>query len=108
MGVLGRDEGVYEDNSGYIYENVNFDYDSLERKVTKAASEYYKDVYKSNSDDTIIINTDKLKNGGYLDSIKDGRGKDCKGYAMIMETGNIVSYIKCTFYTTVGYTTDYE
>ena len=108
MGVLGTDDGVYDDSNGYIYDNVNFDYDALERKVTNAASDYYKVVYNSKSDDTIVVNTDKLKNGGYLDSIKDGRGKDCKGYAMIFESGNIVSYIKCTFYTTVGYNRDYE
>ena len=51
MGLLGNN-GVYEDD-GYIYDNVNYDYDALEKKVTEAAGEYYKSAYNSKSNDTI-------------------------------------------------------
>ena len=108
LGLLGNDNGVYTDDSGYIEDSVNYDYSSLEKKVTNAASEYYKDVYTSNYDDTIVVSTSKLKDGGYLDSIKDARGKECKGYSMILKSGNIVSYIRCSIYKTVGYNEDYE
>ncbi len=108
LGLLGNDKGVYEDDNGYIYDNVNYDYNALEKKVTTAASEYYKNVYHSTSDDTIVVNVDKLKSAGYLDSITDARGKECKGYSIILKTGNIVSYVNCTFYKTVGYNNDYE
>ena len=108
LGILGTDNGEYKDKNGYIYDNVNYDYNSLERKVTAAASNYYKDVYNSVSDDTIIVGVDKLKKDHYLDSITDVRGKECSGYAMIMTNGNIVSYIKCSVYKTVGYNSDYE
>lgn len=106
MGLLGNN-GVYEDD-GYIYDNVNYDYDALEKKVTDAAGEYYKSAYNSKSNDTIVVTTSKLKNAGYLGSIEDGRGRECKGYAIIINTGNIVSYIKCGMYKTVGYNEDYE
>lgn len=107
MGLLGNDGGVYQDD-GYINDNVNFDYDSLEKEVTSAANEYYKDAYNSDIDDTLIVTVDKLKNEGYLGDVTDSRGRNCKGYSMIMKSGNIVSYIRCSFYKTVGYNEDYE
>ena len=65
-------------------------------------------MYKANMDDSIEVSTSKLKDAGYLGSIRDGRGKECKGYALIMKSGNIVSYIKCSMYKTVGYNENYE
>ena len=107
LGLLGTDNGVYTDD-GYINDNVNFDYNSLEKKVTDAAEVYYKDHYPNGSDDTIVVTTSKLKGGGYLDSIEDARGKECKGYAIVLKTKNIVSYVKCSIYKTVGYNEEYE
>ncbi len=107
MGILGTDEGVYTDD-GTINDNVNFDYNSLEKKVTDAAEIYYKDMYPKGSDDTIIVTTSKLKSGGYLESITDAKGRECSGYSIILKTKNIVSYIKCGIYKTAGYSEDYE
>ena len=107
MGILGTDEGVYTDD-GTINENVNFDYNSLEKKVTESAEVYYKDMYPNGSDDTIVVSTSKLKSGGYLESITDAKGRECIGYAIILKTKNIVSYIKCGIYKTAGYSEDYE
>lgn len=107
MGILGTDEGVYTDD-GTINDNVNFDYNSLEKKVTDAAEIYYKDMYPKGSDDTIVVNTSKLKSGGYLESITDAKGRECSGYSIILKTKNIVSYIKCGIYKTAGYSEDYE
>ena len=107
MGILGTDKGVYTDD-GTINDNVNFDYNSLEKKVTDAAEIYYKDMYPKGSDDTIIVTTSKLKSGGYLESITDAKGRECSGYSVILKTKNIVSYIKCGIYKTAGYSEDYE
>ena len=107
MGILGTDEGVYTDD-GTINDNVNFDYNSLEKKVTDAAEIYYKDMYPKGSDDTIVVTTSKLKSGGYLESITDAKGRECSGYSIILKTKNIVSYIKCGIYKTAGYSEDYE
>ncbi len=107
MGLLGTDENIYTDD-GYINDNVNFDYNALEKKVTDAASAYYNDMYPNGSDDTIVVSTSKLKSGGYLVPIKDGRGRECSGYSIILKTKNIVSYIKCGIYKTAGYSEDYE
>ena len=108
LGILGTDGGVYTDDNGYVEDNVNYNYSALEKKVTNAANDYYRDVYHGNVDDTTIVTTSKLKLGGYLGSISDARGRECKGYAIIMKTGNIVSYVKCSIYKTVGYNEDYE
>ena len=80
---------------------------ALEKRVTEAASRYYIDKYEGHSD-TIVVNTSKLKSNGYLSGLEDYKGRECKGYAMILENGNIVSYIKCGVYKTVGYNEDYE
>ena len=107
MGLLGGDAGIYSDN-GYIEDAINYDYNSLEQKVTDAASQYYEDVYSNHNDDTLVINTYKLKSSGYMSGIFDSRGKECKGYAIVMKNKNIVSYIKCSVYKTTGYNEDYE
>jgi len=107
MGLLGGDGGVYR-NDDYIENNINFDYNSLEKKVTDAANQYYNVVYNSKTNDTLIVSTDTLKQYGYLTSIKDSIGRECKGYSIIMRTNNIVSYIKCTMYKTAGYSDEYE
>ena len=98
---------MYEDEDGYINQNVNFDYNSLEKKVSEAANKYYEDNYE-NRNDTIVVSTKTLKSNGYLSDLEDGRGRECKGYAMILSSGNTVSYIKCSMYKTVGYNEDYE
>ena len=107
LGLLKNDNGVYRDDDEYINNNINFDYNALENRVSEAAKSYYIDNYKENND-TVVVSTSKLQSNGYLSSIKDGRNRECKGYAMILSNGNIVSYIKCSMYKTVGYNSDYE
>lgn len=108
LGLIGYDDGVYEDNDGYIEDAVNYDYNSVEKKVTSAAEEYFKNVYSSKTEDSIVVSVDKLQSSGYLDTIRDLRGRKCTGYSIIMNTGNIVSYIKCGLYKTTGYDENYE
>ena len=103
MGLIGSNNSVFKESTN----NINFDYDSLERRLVNAASEYYKDNYRSN-DDTIVVTTNTLKRSGYLDPLYDAKGKECKGYAMILHNSNIVSYIKCSMYKTTGYSDNYE
>ena len=108
LGLLGNDGGVYRDRNGYIEDGVNFNYNVLEEKVVNAAEKYYQDKYNGHTDDTLIISTSTLKQSGYLDRIEDNRARECKGYATVLKTNNIVSYIKCSFYKTAGYNSDYE
>lgn len=105
MGLLGgnKTEGIYKTNN-----TSDFDYSSLERQVTQAAKEYYYNNYPTGSGATIIVSVDTLKNYGYLVSLKDERGKDCKGYAKILQTGNCISYVRCSRYRSSGYSEEYE
>ena len=38
-----------------------------------------------------------------MNRLYDEKGSTCGGYARILTNGNIVSYIKCSRYTTPGY-----
>ena len=107
LGLLKNASGIYDDDTGYIRNNVNYDYDSLERQVVSAAEKYYNENY-SEINDTIVVTTSTLKSKGYLSPLYDYRGKECNGYAVILKTGNIVSYIKCGLYKTSGYSESYE
>lgn len=107
LGLLKNAAGYYDDSNGYIKDNVNYDYDSLEKKLVDAASKYYSDKYKSNND-TIVVTSRTLIDSGYLSPMYDSRNKECNGYAIILKNGNIVSYIKCSIYKTAGYSEDYE
>ena len=90
-----------------IYNNVNYDYDSLERQVVNAAERYFNDNY-SDVSDTVVVTTTTLKAKGYLNPIYDNRNRECSGYAVMLKNKNIVSYIKCGFYKTAGYSENYE
>lgn len=107
LGLLKNASGIYDDDTGYIRNNVNYDYDSLERQVVSAAEKYYNENY-SEINDTIVVTTSTLKSKGYLSPLYDYRDKECNGYAVILKTGNIVSYIKCGLYKTSGYSESYE
>ena len=109
LGLVGNNEpGVEEDFSIYTVGNGNYDYESLEDEVTLAARKYYDLKYPNGSADTIVVSVDTLKNNGYLSPIYDSRNKECKGYARILKSKTIVSYIKCAVYKTAGYSEDYE
>lgn len=109
LGLVGNNEpGVEEDFSIYTVGNGNYDYESLEDEVTLAARKYYDLKYPNGSADTIVVSVDTLKNNGYLSPIYDSRNKECKGYARILKSKTIVSYIKCSVYKTAGYSEDYE
>lgn len=109
LGLVGNNEpGVEEDFSIYTVGNGNYDYESLEDEVTLAARKYYDLKYPNGSADTIVVSVDTLKNNGYLSPIYDSRNKECKGYARILRSKTIVSYIKCSVYKTAGYSEDYE
>lgn len=96
------------DNGFGSSSTINYDFDSLERRVVVAAKNYYNDKYPAGNSDTIVVSVDTLKSNGYLSPLYDNKNKECKGYAMILKTGNCVSYIKCSYYKTVGYSEDYE
>lgn len=105
IGILGNEPGtpLYNFNK-----DDDFNYSSLENRVSEAALKYYKDKYYSTSSDTLVVSVNTLKNNGYLTSIKDGKNKECTGYAKILTNGTCVSYIKCSKYKTSGYDSDYE
>lgn len=107
LGLLKNARGIYDDDTGYIYNNVNYDYDSLERQVVNAAERYFNDNY-SDVSDTVVVTTTTLKAKGYLNPIYDNRNRECSGYAVMLKNKNIVSYIKCGFYKTAGYSENYE
>ncbi len=108
LGLLGNSNGIYTDGSGTIEDDVNYNYDNLEKKVSEAALNYYKDAYEDNREDTVIISTSRLIANGYLNGLEDNRGRSCKGYAIVIKSSNVSSYIKCGFYKTAGYNSDYE
>ena len=91
-----------------VNENGSFDYGNLENKVTIACKKYYSSNYPNGSSDTIIMNLTTLKNTGYLSPIYDSLNRECKGYAKALPSGVCVSYRRCSFYKTVGYSEDYE
>lgn len=109
LGLVGNNEpGVEEDLSIYTIGNGNFDYEELENNVTSAAKRYYETKYPYGSTDTIVVSVETLKNNGYLSPIYDSRHKECNGYAKILRSKTIVSYIKCSVYKTPGFSEDYE
>ena len=64
--------------------------------------------YPEGYTDTVIVSVETLKNYGYLSPVYDSRGKECKGYAKILKTGNCVSYVRCSNYKTIGYSEENE
>ena len=94
LGLLKNARGIYDD-------------DSLERQVVNAAERYFNDNY-SDVSDTVVVTTTTLKAKGYLNPIYDNRNRECSGYAVMLKNKNIVSYIKCGFYKTAGYSENYE
>ncbi len=90
------------------FETSKYDYTILENKVSSSAKMYYENVYPNGSNDTVIVSVETLKNSGYLSDLSDNLNRDCKGYAKILSNGNCVSYIRCPFYKTTGYSEDYE
>ena len=104
LGIFG--EG---DNTIDRTETKNNDsYIELENKLSDSAKRYYESTYPNGSSDTIIINYNSLKNNGYIDYLNDNYGRECNGYAKILRSGICVSYIRCTFYKTTGYSVEYE
>jgi len=106
MGLFGGEEGegINFDN----YTKGNYDYTSLENKVVDAARNYYYTKYPSGLNENIVVSVNSLKANGYMSPIYDSRNRECNGYAMILKSGTIVSYIKCSSYKTPGYNSNYE
>lgn len=88
-----------EDYSGYT---------KLENKLTSAAIEYYNNRYTLSTGDTMIITYRTLYNNGYIGKLIDSAGRECSGYAKIVNGSVGVSYINCPGYKTTGYVKDYE
>ena len=86
----------------------NFNYTEAENRVSEAAKRYYNNNYPNGASDTVIISVNTLKNNGYLNPIYDNLNRECRGYAKVLPTGTCVSYIRCGFYKTTGYSEDYE
>lgn len=99
---------IFGNNDNYDYSGGNYNYGALEASVVNAAKRYYNEKYYGTSSDTIIVNVNTLKNSGYLNPIYDSRNNECNGYAMILNTGTSVAYIRCSNYKTIGYNYDYE
>ena len=97
--------GAKDTSSINIMDHIDgdYNYNALEGKVTQAAKNYYYDRYPEGYTDTVIVSVETLKNYGYLSPVYDSRGKECKGYAKILKTGNCVSYVRCSNYKTIGY-----
>ena len=109
MGLVGNNSpGVEEDLSIYTRDTGNFDYASLESRVSSAAKKYYVDRYSVGSTDTVVVSVETLKNHGYLSPLYDSRNKECTGYAKILKSGATVSYVRCSVYKTAGYSEEYE
>ena len=109
MGLVGNNsDGVEEDLSVYTRDTGNNNYSALEDRVSTAARKYYSDRYSGYNNDSIIISIDTLKYNGYLSPIYDSRNKECKGYAKVLSSGSVISYIKCSTYRTAGYSEEYE
>ena len=100
--------GIFGTSSTIIKNDSNYNYTELENKVSEAAKRYYNNNYPNGASDTVIISVNTLKNNGYLSSIYDSSNRECKGYAKVLPTGTSVSYIRCGFYKTTGYSEDYE
>ena len=78
-------------------------YNYLENKVSEAGYEYYRSHYPNGNRDEVTVSVDTLVYNGFMSNIYDEDGRSCKGYAKLLPNGNVVSYIKCTRYTTPGY-----
>jgi len=106
FGLIGGEKEAYEIHGDMI--NDSFNYSTLENKLTTSANKYYSEKYPEGNGDTIIVSSNILIANGYLSDLKDGDGKDCRGYSKVHSNGVIVSYVKCSRYTTTGYEVDYE
>lgn len=102
LGIFGASSTVISNSDS------NYNYTDLENRVNEAAKRYYSNNYPNGSSDTVIISVNTLKNSGYLNPIYDNLNRECKGYAKVLSTGTCVSYIRCGFYKTTGYSEDYE
>ena len=104
LGVFGTSSTNISSGS----QGSGFNYSEIENKVSEAARKYYYNNYPNGSSDTVIISTNTLKNNGYLSPFYDNLNRECRGYAKVLPTGVSVSYIRCGFYKTTGYSEDYE
>ena len=88
----------------------NESYASLEEKVVDAAKIFHKNNYQ-NLDDDEVISIKALKRNDLLDDIKDIKdNKSCSGYVVIRKDDklNYKAYIKCSNYTTKGYSSNLD
>lgn len=105
MGLFGGEESEWSRPNNTT---GNYNYTSLENTVVNAARRYYEAKYPSGLNDNVVVSVNTLKANGYMSPIYDSRNRECKGYAMILSSGTVVSYIKCPLYKTPGYNSDYE
>lgn len=86
-------------------------YEDLETSVYEAIQKYSNDFPDLLEDkNSIIININELIDKGYITSLEDADGKQCKGYVEVFQSNtiNYSVYIKCSDYQTVGYDTRKE
>ena len=90
------------------YESTE-EYIKLEKKLTKAATDYFNNLNTGKLDYKMIIGYNTLKNKGYIDNINDPKSNhECNGYA-VYNNGDITSYIKCIgTYQTDNYNKTFE
>jgi hypothetical protein len=102
MAVYGlKTLGLIDDEDVSSYKN-------LENKLTSAAIDYYNNRYTLTTGDTMIITYRTLYNNGYIGKLIDSKGRECSGYAKIVNGSVGVSYINCPGYKSNGYVSDYE
>lgn len=94
-------------NNGAV--EKEYDYNSLEEKLRNSTIKYIEKEYNNQLGiDTLIIQSDTLREKGYLTDYSDENGKYCSGYCEVYINENDVieykPYVKCDdLYETEGY-----
>ena len=108
-------EPTYNGNNDLNNEYNNYDYTTLEDKVSYAADMYVSKKYNENvEEDTLVtVTLKKLQKEDFLDNIYDLKDthKKCSGYVTFYKKNgkyNYEPYINCKNYKTNGYNERYD
>ena len=105
FGLLSKD-GSDEIRYIGVEEGDTYSYSELESRVARAGLNYYKSYYPNGLNTSTTVSVKRLIDTGYLDTLYDGEGRRCTGYAHLTIKGSSFGYIKCRRYRTEGY--DFE
>lgn len=108
-------EPTYNGNNDLKSEYNNYDYTTLEDKVSYAADMYVSKKYSDNvEEDTLVtVTLKKLQKEDFIDNIYDLKDthKKCSGYVTFYKKNgkyNYEPYINCKNYKTNGYNERYD